>query len=224
MIGFCLTGCFKHPNLQSGHVIVSGKSKLLALCIAVTGILTFFTKSITTDPTVANLTRWSPVDIVLQMYQGALPAPNCERCGEPFIRTALALPIWVTAEYFLLAAIVVGLCFRWHPRAILFLAVAAVYNSFALMRVGTELEFHRTFYRFSHQAGLVHYGQLVAEHVLVAIALFLTSLEILEDFAAEPNRGGSIFVDHGPSIIDAEILPKAEVSPGLERDSRRLRD
>jgi hypothetical protein len=225
MVGFCLTGCFNLPNLQSEHVIASGKSKLLALCIAVAGILTFFTKSVSTDPAVANLTRWSPLDIVLQMYQGALPAPNCERCGEALIRTVLALPVWVTAEYFLLVAVVVGLCFRWHPRAILSLAVLAVYNSFALRRVGTELEFHWAFYRSSRQGGRVHYGELVAEHVIVAIALFLTSLEILEDSTAEPKRSSSVFVDDdGPPIIDAEIVPEADVSPQFERNSRRLRD
>ena len=82
----------------------SRTSRFLALSIVAAGILTFFYPFVTTDPPVAGAARWSSFGIVLQMYNGVLPAPVCERCGEPLIRTFLALPLLVTIEYFFMVA------------------------------------------------------------------------------------------------------------------------
>ncbi|HUB02152.1 MAG TPA: hypothetical protein VL983_05680, partial [Terriglobales bacterium] len=75
------------------------------------GILTFFAPLVSTNPPVTQITRWSPFSIVRQMYLGKLPEPTCERCGEPAVRSLLALPVLVMAVYALMLLALFALCF-----------------------------------------------------------------------------------------------------------------
>lgn len=70
----------------------------------------FFIPMIRTDVRVAGTRYWSPLGVVREMYEGTLPAPTwCETCGEPAIRTALALPLEVSLSYLALLLVLLAL-------------------------------------------------------------------------------------------------------------------
>ena len=166
----------------------SGTSRLLALSIVSAGILTFFYPFVTTDPTVAGAVRWSPFDIALQMFNGVLPAPACERCGEPLIRTLLALPFMVTIQYFFMMAAGVALCSHKSARVTIWIAAFGIYNCLrGEYGAATRQEFERTFFGLSRR-GHVHYGELLAAHLVVMVAIVLTSLDLRDEESSEQAR------------------------------------
>jgi phosphatidylglycerophosphate synthase len=157
-----------------------GRQRSLALSIVIAGILTFFGSFVTIDPPVAGMTQWSPFKIVLQMYYGALPSPPCERCGEPLIRSILALPLMVTLDYVLMAAALFVLCFSRQSKAIFYIAIIGTcFSGSSLWRIATRLEFQETFYGTA-AGGHVGYGALLVTHVVVMGALLLVSLQALQ--------------------------------------------
>jgi hypothetical protein len=87
-------------DILAGNGLAMGpKRRSLALVVVAGGILTFFVPLVSTYPPVLQITDWSPFNIVRQMYLGHLPQPICERCGEPVIRSLLALPFDITVVY-----------------------------------------------------------------------------------------------------------------------------
>ena len=98
---------FDYRRMQQGRSSLGRKRKLLALLVILAGSLTFFIPLVTTDVPVADRSDWSPFRIVQEMREGKLPAPVwCETCGEPTVRTLLALPLDVSLSY---TALVLGL-------------------------------------------------------------------------------------------------------------------
>lgn len=201
-----------------------GTSRALALSIVTAGILTFFYPFITTDPPVARMTRWSCFDIVVQMYNGVLPFPICERCGEPVIRTLLALPFWVAVEYFLMVVALVFLCLRGPARVITWIAAGGAYINLR-GRLATRLEFEGTFFGLS-RGGHVHYGGLLAAHLVVIVALFLASLDLRdEESSPEARQTSRLPVESfEPSVIDAEIVQENEPVDHVRKIPPRLHD
>jgi hypothetical protein len=150
--------------------------------------VTFFYPFVTADPPVAGAARWSPFGIVLQMYNGVLPAPVCERCGEPLIRTLLALPFLVAVEYFFMMAAGLALCSSKSARVTVWIAAFGVYNCLrGEYSVATRLEFEGTFFGLS-RSGHVHYGGLLTAHLVVMVALLLASLDLRDEESPEETR------------------------------------
>lgn len=88
---------------------------LVAAVIAIASV-TFFIPMIRTDVPVANENHWSPLAVVQGMYAGTLPRPTwCETCGEPAIRTLLALPLDVSLSYAALVLASLALLFPERP-------------------------------------------------------------------------------------------------------------
>ena len=201
-----------------------GRKRLLALSIVAAGMLTFFCAFVTTDPSVASKSRWSPLDMVLQMYRGTLPAPVCERCSDPLTRSFLALPLQVAGEYLLLVFVLLAVCCRWPAKVVLSSALIGVYNSIRMNGVGTCLEFKATFYGFSDH-GQVQYSELIAAHVVVMVALFLVSLELLEEESLpKAGRRDEFAGPRGPQVLDAEIVPEDEGAGKTRSNPRCLHD
>ena len=200
-----------------------GTSRVLCLSIVTAGILTLFYPFVTTDPLVAGTARWSPFDIVLQMYNGVLPAPICERCGDPLIRTVLALPLIITVEYILMVVVLLALCFRMRTRITSGIAMAGGWIAFRGWGVATRLEFEGTFFGLS-RAGHVHYGGLVAAHLVVMVALFFASLELRDEESWRKAQSRNRVEPQGPQVVDAEVVQKNEDLDDSRRNPPRLHD
>ncbi len=157
-----------------------GRSRFVASLIVVAGIfLSFFGSFVTTDPPVAGVTRWSPFEIVRQMYHGELPSPDCERCNQPLVRSFLALPLDVTAEYLLMVFALVALYCRRRPDLVVWIAFVGICLGMGGMwSVGTRLSFRNTFYGPIGSSGHVYYRELLIVYILVMLALLLISLEL----------------------------------------------
>jgi len=92
--------------------------RVLALVVIGMGLVTFFIPLIAINPPVLETTHWSAFRTVSRMYEGRLPEPVCERCGEPLVRSLLALPFEVTAAYLLLACALAALFFPESPKVL----------------------------------------------------------------------------------------------------------
>jgi len=185
----------------------SGTSRALAFSIVIAGILTFFFPFVRTDPPVAGLARWSCLDIVLQVYNGLLPRPICERCGEPAVRVFFALPLTVTLEYVLLiVALLVLLSAK--PAKILYGIV--LFGVYLFLRgewgIATRWGFEETFFGISRR-GHVHYSGLLVVHLVVMGVLFLACLDLRDEESSRKARVADNLVveSREPQIIDAEI-------------------
>jgi hypothetical protein len=203
-------------------------SRFIALSIVAAGILTFFWPLVTTDPAVAGTTRWSCLDIVRQMYNGALPTPACERCGEPWVRALLALPYWVTAEYLLLLAALIILCLRMPAVLVALTAIAGVLSCYEgwYWRGFVPWNFEETFFGSSGH-GHVHYGGLLVTNLVIMAALLLAALDLRdEEESSEQARPRSqlLVESQEPRIIDAEIVAENENAHETPDDPPRLHD
>lgn len=185
-------------------------SRFVAILIAVAGLLTFFWPLVTTDPPVADTTRWSCFDIVDQMYNGALIAPVCERCGVPSVRAMLALPLDFAAAYVLLAFMVIVLSLRVPAQRVIWFPL--IWISVAIRwRHGTRMAFEKSFFGSSGN-GHVNYSALLATHVVAMGALFLACLDLRDEESLEQsrNRGRLRGEPREPQVIDAEIVDENE--------------
>ena len=158
---------------------IGKRSRSLACLVAFVGILTFFVPLVTTDTPVADTSRWSAFTIVMKMYEGRLPEPICERCGEPVIRSLLALPFDVSVNYLLLALALLALAF---PKAPGFFRTIVFFGS--MLDLFDRLKFHslrwgfeETFYgRMYFSPGPVHYRWLTDLLLIVMVVLFVISI------------------------------------------------
>lgn len=157
------------------------KRRSLALMLVVGGILTFFVPLVSTHPPVLQTTDWSPFDIVQQVYLGHLPQPICERCGEPMIRSLLALPFDVTVVYGLMLSALGAICFR-RSAALAWIGIAGVAVSLNtyMLNGGTNFaakwDFEWTFYGQPQSLkpsanGPVFYGWLTIALLMVMCAV-----------------------------------------------------
>lgn len=191
----------KVPNKNGFWGIVGGrgaplgpKRRSLALMVVVGGILTFFVPLVSTNPPVVGTTEWSPFSIVRQMYFGRLPQPICETCGEPIIRSLLALPPFVTIVYALMISALVALCFPAAPVALARMGLIGIVLSLDtyMFRGGvnfvTKWEFEKTFYGDPQSLapssnGPVHYGWLtVAMFAVMGALVFIATHEDLDSY------------------------------------------
>jgi hypothetical protein len=174
------------------------KRRLLALIVVAGGILTFFLPLISTQPPVLQTSDWSPFAIVRQIYIGRLPQPICERCGEPAIRSLLALPLDVAVVYGLILSALVVLCVR-KSAALAWIGIVGANLSLAtyMLRGGTNFatkwEFEKTFYGepqslASSSNGPVLYGWLTFALLLVMCALVFVAIR--EDLDAPTGGPG----------------------------------
>jgi hypothetical protein len=123
------------------------RRRLFALFVILMGMLSVLVPLMTIDPPVAGASQWSAFDVVHRMYEGKLPEPTCERCGEPMVRSLLALPLDVSLSYLMLALGLVALYFPKSPGALRALAFLGGVNSgFAQNRHSTAREFSESFY------------------------------------------------------------------------------
>ena len=167
-------------------------NRLLAFVVVIIGMLTVFDSSVTTDPPVAGVGRWSPSKIVVQMYQGELPSPICGRCGEPWVRSLVALPSWLALQYLLLLFASFAVCFRVPLKAvglIAFVGLCSTLRAWAPFSVATRIEFERTFFG-SYRGGHVYFGELMFTHVLVMTLLLMVSLD-----SSDQNEGNPAGLD-----------------------------
>ena len=211
----------------------SSASRFIALAIVAAGILTFFWPLVTVDPPVAGTTRWSAFSIVLQMYNGVLPPPICERCGDPWVRALLALPFTIVLDYLFMAAAALILCLRMPARVVVWTTLLGGYNCLNGWRVGTRLAFEETFFGFSRN-GRVHYGGLLAAQLVVLGALFLACLDLRDEEsleeAQERQRSRLLVESHEPPaipeppFIDAEVVQENEKARETTHDRPRLHD
>jgi hypothetical protein len=166
------------------------KRRSMALIVVVGGIVTFFLPLVSTHPPVLQTSDWSPLDIVRQMYLGRLPQPICERCGEPAIRSLLALPFDVTVVYGLMLSALVTLCLR-KSTALAWIGIVGVGFSLDtyMFKGGTNFVtkwgFEWTFYGQPQSLqpsarGPVLYGWLTTALLTVMVALVF--IAIREDF------------------------------------------
>ena len=170
------------------------KRRSLALIVVVGGILTFFVPLVSTHPPVWQTTDWSSFDIVRQMYLGHLPRPSCERCGEPMIRSLLALPFEVTVVYGLMFSALVVLCLRKTAATLAWIGIVGVIFSLDtyILQGGTNFAakwgFEWTFYGQPQSLGPsakgpVSYGWLTIALLTVMVALVF--IAIREDLDSE---------------------------------------
>jgi hypothetical protein len=155
-----------------------GNRRTAALFVIAIGISSFFAPLVTVDPPVAGLAHWSEFDIVRQMYNGNLPAPTCERCGEPLIRSLVAIPFTITSIYVLMVVALWPLSVPYASKTVASIAAIGVMESLYIARVGTRWSFEDTFYR-NPRVGHVHYGML--QFVLFPVMLVLFLVSITED-------------------------------------------
>lgn len=199
-------------------------TRFIALSVLAVGLLTFFYPLITTDPLVAGVTRWSPFEIVVQMYNGVLPPPICERCGEPAIRALLAVPFWVIFEYLLMVVALVILGLRMPVRIVTWISVAALYSALR-GRLSTRLEFEGTFFGLSRH-GHVYDGALLAAHLVVMGVLFLASLDLSYEQASQEAKPRNRPTGESAEtrVIDAEIVSEKKNVDDTEPIRKRLHD
>ena len=199
-------------------------SRFLAVLIAVGGLLTFFWPLVTTDPPVAGITRWSCFNIVVQMYNGVLPAPACERCGVPSVRAMLALPVNFAAGYVLMAFMATAVSLRVPAQLITWFPLIWISGAIK-WRSGTRMAFEATFFGSSGR-GQVHYGGLLAANLMVMAALFLVALDLRdEESSPQPRNRSRLMVEpREPPTIDAEIVEEGKPADCPRRDPPRLHD
>jgi hypothetical protein len=165
----------------------------MALIVVVGGIVTFFLPLVSTNPPVLQTSDWSPFDILRQIYLGHLPQPICERCGEPAIRSLLALPFEVTVVYGLMLSALVAVWLR-KSAALAWIGIVGVYFSLDtyMLKGGTNFAakwgFEWTFYGQPQSLqpsarGPVLYGWLITALLTVMVALVF--IAIREDFDTE---------------------------------------
>jgi len=169
--------------------------------VVVGGILTFFVPLVSTHPPVLQTTNWSPFDIVRQMYLGHLPQPTCERCGDPMVRSLLALPFDVTVVYGLMVSALGALCFRKTAAAPAWIGLVGVIFSLDtyMLRGGTNFAakwgFEKTFYGQPQSLEPsarrpVFYGWLTIALLLVMCALVFVATREDLDVTHENLRTG----------------------------------
>jgi hypothetical protein len=156
-----------HPSVR--------EYKKLALSMIICGLCTLLAPLVTVEPPVANAARWSPVGIVFQMYKGVLPTPTCERCGEPLVRSVVALPFTVTVIYLLMVGALVLVSIPYAARITAGVGALGALEALYLGRIGTRLAFHETFYGYLG-GGNVHYGWLQFILFSAMAALCIVSL------------------------------------------------
>lgn len=111
-----------------------------------------------------------------QMYKGGLPIPICERCGEPLVRSLVALPLTVTVIYLLMIGALVPLSIPFASKTTAAMGAIGVLEALYLSRVGTRLAFQETFHGYSGRSGHVQYGWLQLSLLLVMLGLCAVSL------------------------------------------------
>jgi hypothetical protein len=148
----------------------------LCLFVIAIGICTFFVPLITVDPPVAGTAHWSEWQIVQHMYEGKLPNPTCERCGEPVVRSLVALPVTVTVIYVLMLSTVIPLSVPYASATLTGISGVGAVISLSLWRFGTRWAFEETFYGSAFRLGHVHYGLLQVALFSIMSALCLISL------------------------------------------------
>ncbi len=184
----------------------------LAIAIVIVGLLSFFWPLVKADPPVAGLGRCSCFQIVQRMYNGDLPDPICETCGEPRIRALLALPLTVDLNYvfILVAGLALGMSKPGTP--LIWISLLGGYQCLRGWDVALKIEFEETFFGRSG-LGHVHYSGLMATHLVVFGLLFLVALDLRDEehekqlsewrrrterWAAAPREPAK--------VIDAEIV------------------
>jgi hypothetical protein len=150
--------------------------KAQGLLVIAIGISSFFAPLVTVDPPVAGLAHWSEFNIVRQVYAGNLPAPTCERCGEPLIRSLVAIPFTITSIYVLMVVALWPLSVPYASKTVASIAAIGAAQSLYLHRAGTRWSIEDTFYR-DHRVGHVHYGMLQFALFAVMLVLFLVSID-----------------------------------------------
>jgi len=139
--------------------------------------MTFFIPLIAINPPVLETTHWSAFRTVHRMYEGRLPEPVCERCGEPLVRSLLALPFEVTVAYLLLVCALAALFFPESPKI---LTVVGTIGSLLCLHMGvaTDWAFEETFYGAFVHVRRVHDFWLVATLLAVMLSLVYLSLTV----------------------------------------------
>ncbi len=168
-------------TLDFGDEPLGARRRTLSFMVIVVGMLTFFVPLVTTNPPVIEMSRWSAFTIVMRMYEGKLPEPICERCGEPLIRSFLALPLMISVNYALMVLALVALCFPRSPGFLRGLSLSGgLYNLTDLRWQNTKWEFKETFYgqTYLRSAGHVHYHWLTDPLLVVMVTLFIISLKM----------------------------------------------
>jgi hypothetical protein len=141
------------------------------------GLVTFFIPLIAINPPVLETTHWSAFRTVYRMYEGRLPEPVCERCGEPLVRSLLALPFEMTVAYLLLVCALVALFFPESPKVLT--AVGTIGSLLCLhMGVATDWAFEETFYGAFFHVRRVHDFWLVTTLLAVMLSLVYISLTV----------------------------------------------
>ncbi len=161
------------------------RRRLLAAAVIVAASVTFFIPMVRTDLPVASENRWSPLSVVQGMYEGTLPHPTwCETCGEPAIRTLLALPLDVSLCYAALVLALLALLFRQRPE----LLGGIAFIGGADLLVG-EGRFRQVSKGFAESFGLspkqVHSGTLTTILLGSMVLLFYISITPSLDRPAE---------------------------------------
>jgi hypothetical protein len=166
-------------TLDFGDEPFGARRRALALLVIAVGMLTFFVPLVTTDPPVVGTSRWSAFAIVMRMYEGKLPEPICERCGEPLIRSLLALPITVSVNYALMVVALVALSFPESPGFLRKVTlVGGLFDLIGVNYSGTKWGFENTFYgRIYTYSVHVHYRWLTDPLLLVMVTLFFISVK-----------------------------------------------
>ncbi len=161
-------------NAGTSSVLPLGISpRSSALLVITLGLATFFLPLVTADPAVLEVSHWSLFDIVGQMYAGKLPAPACERCGEPIVRALAALPASVAGIYLPMLVALVPLSI---PYAINILAAISAFGfagSLCITPHGVGSDFEHTFYGRPSDVRHVHFGWLQLALLAVMGALLL---------------------------------------------------
>jgi hypothetical protein len=158
------------------------RRRALALVVIGIGLVTFFIPLIAINPPVLETTRWSAFRTVYLMYEGRLPEPVCERCGEPLVRSLLALPFEVSVAYLLLVCALGTLFFAESPRTLC--VIGAIGSLFCLrMGIATNWAFEQTFYGTFFHVRRVHDFQLVT--TLLAVMLFLVYISLTDSLGSQ---------------------------------------
>ncbi len=153
--------------------------RVLGFLIVICGLCTMLVPLITVRPPVAHLARWSPMAVVVEMYKGNLPSPTCERCGEPLIRSLVALPFELTMIYLLALGSLIPLSCRNGSRGLTVMAGLGVLLALGLGGLSTRLEFRDTFYGPMGTHGEVHYGWL--QFVLFSVMAGLCGVSLTRE-------------------------------------------
>ncbi|MGE5818730.1 MAG: hypothetical protein ACM37Z_11950 [Deltaproteobacteria bacterium] len=113
--------------------------KGLALLVIAIGIYTFFATMVVVEPPILNLTKWSALDITLNVYDGTLPVPGGS-LDEGLLEIALI--------YVLMILALAALCVPGPPRALLVISTIG----FALSSLAKfwDSTFHRAFGYYGH--------------------------------------------------------------------------